>query len=93
MVPVQVQNCDPAPWLEDTPRFRQRPLRMLRVVQRLAQKRQAHRARTNRNIFDVAQPVLQFPIPFLGIVQGITFFARRPHWRQTSRKCADLKPA
>ncbi len=34
----------------------------------------------------------RFPIPFLGIVQGITFFARRPHRRQDVKEIADLKP-
>ncbi len=44
VVPQQVQHHDPAAGLQNPPRLRHRALGMLRVMQRLAEERQIHRA-------------------------------------------------
>ena len=61
----QVQNRYPSAWLQYAPGFRNRPLRMQRVVERLTEQRHIYRAIGNWDSFQIPLAVLQRCYPLL----------------------------
>ncbi len=59
MVAAQIEDGDPSAALQDPPRLSDRPLGVDRVMQRLTEECQVHRAAADRHVLQIAQAVFQ----------------------------------